>query len=173
MEFYTFERSDQSDAIRYTFYTDNNLTYIAFFISALDFTDHFEGHDYFSEFGWVCGFGPVEDGVKIPGDRKISQTISQIFIDFLSNKPKEVVLIYHCDDDKDQQLARSRKFNGWFLLFSEAMNLSIEITQLDIVTGETIDLNFIGYIYSNEADKEKVLGEAKTFSQYLLASLRK
>lgn len=172
MDFYTFLRQDSDEVIRYTFYTDNDITYIAFFYKTLDFSPLFEGHEYLCNYGWVAGFNPIEEDIKIPVDHKVGKTISKVFEDFLSDKIPNAVIIYHCDQDKDQQHARNRKFNHWFSKISH-MDLKLKVTEIDIVKGNEVETNFIGCIYSEKIQEDVVLDGLENFSQYLLLALRK
>ncbi len=125
------------------------------------------------ENGWVAGFHPAEEATKIPADYKISNTISQIFQDFLSDKLPDAVIIYHCDDDNEQQHARSRKFNGWFERVKSKFNLTLKVTEIDIPKGEEVLTHYIGCIYSNDLREKIIIDELENFSQYLLLTLRK
>lgn len=60
----------------------------------------------------VIDVASAPDPARIPADRVIFPTIVVIIADFFANHQR--VILYICDDSDSKELARKRKFDGWY-----------------------------------------------------------
>lgn len=69
---------------------------------------------------------------RIPEDKKVGITVVAIFKNFYE-KYGDAISIYICDTSDGKELARKRKFDGWFSLFNDENFVKVDQVVLDSI----------------------------------------
>jgi Family of unknown function (DUF6169) len=108
----------------YLFDTDYGITYEVKFKSF----DYLFDNDLFKYITYefvIEIFSKSNDTEPPPSDERIPSTIAAIFYDFL-DKQTETVVVYVCDSSDGRQMARHRKFSGWFSYFDRGSYIKVD-----------------------------------------------
>jgi hypothetical protein len=104
----TYAVIPNDDFTRYTFHTDNKITYYIYFTSYL-FRDE-RGEDFYvPSFNFDC-IDPVVRPVK---DEKVKHTILQFIHRYFEDNP-DIGALYVCDSSDHREAARKRVFQRWY-----------------------------------------------------------
>jgi Family of unknown function (DUF6169) len=128
--------SDQYDFIfaggaanSYLFETDYSVAYEIKF-KPFEYLFENEGFKH-TTFEFVIEQFSKSKEVEAPLDERISKTIATIFYDFLDNQTEKVA-IYVCDSSDGRQMARHRKFSGWFSYFDRGNYIKVDFILQEI-----------------------------------------
>ncbi|GAB4030286.1 DUF6169 family protein [Spirosoma gilvum] len=103
---------------RYNFVTTNHISYNVRFKPSADYVPLDKvWRDEFYEL--VIEITAAPDLAHIPADRSILPTIVAIISNFFT--VHERVILYICDDSDSRELARKRKFDGWYARFGQQL----------------------------------------------------
>lgn len=124
----------------YIFETVNKVNYE---IKFKPFFYLFDSDSIYSNYTFEFGMGVLSNSLSKlpPPDALIPITIATIFLDFFERVTQPLV-IYICDSSDSKQLARQRKFNGWFHEFKRPDFCKIEGNLLD-KNGESIPSSLV------------------------------
>ncbi len=127
-----------------------------------------DAYPYLLQNGYGLGFFP-EGGIKDNRnffDPRISATIEDITLDFISSVGKDVFILYHCESNDGRQANRNRLFEIWFNKSTHKEKMYKHGLVVEIKTEDDTNIyHYIGFITSsNNKNIENAIIELEAFS---------
>ncbi len=164
---YIKEENDD-DSIFYTFYTNQNLLYTAYF-DVYAYQNKLESYPHLLNNGFAFGFfkRDLEPYAKKKQDSLIFPTILAIIKSFISDYGEDTVLLYHCDTQDEKHPFRDKLFSNWEQLLYNNINLFKQSLKAQI-KGDGSNKHhyvYLGFITSkSNSELHKVKEEFEAFS---------
>jgi len=167
--YYSFikEESDENTVI-YTFFTQYQVLYSVYF-DAYHYQDKVYEYPYLLHKGYAFGFikKSLSKDTKKTQDHLVFPTIYYIILDFLGDKDKDSILLYHCDSKDNKHPYRVRLFQQWESFIKDSDKLFRKCLNAQIGDDENNKHHFVYMGFITQKDNpflQEVLEEFENFT---------
>lgn len=149
--YYDFACEQEEDIVHYAFITSTESIFSVYF-NPPGFSDYLDDLPVLSEKGRLFGFFPVDETVKKQKhDPLIATTVCKIVEDYFETFGKDIVLLYHCDNEDKRQHIRSKLFDLWYDKKQDSLAIFKDtlIAKINKPNGD-VKIEFLGFLAHNE-----------------------